>query len=85
MEAVPLRDRPSPVSVRDHQNTPGADKAIFADEAMCKAAVYQTKTAMDHKALDATQLNEENKNHKYTIDDWKSIPALTKGEPEKAK
>ena len=31
------------------------------------AAVHQTKIAMDHKALNATQLNEENKDNKYTI------------------
>ena len=51
--------------MRDNQNTPGAGKVIF------KAAVYQTKAAMDHKALNATQLNEENKNHKYTIGNWR--------------
>ena len=63
-EVVPVRDNKSrTVPARDNQNSPGAGKAIF------KAVVHQTKAAMDHKALNATQLNKESKNHKYTIGD----------------
>ena len=59
LEAIPygiISLGPSPVPVRDNQNTPDANKTIFADNAIFKAAVYQTKTAMDHKALNTTQL-----------------------------
>ena len=61
---VPVRENKSgTVPARDNQNSPGAGKAIF------KAVVHQIEAAMDHKTLNATQLNKENKSHKNTIED----------------